>query len=211
LRIYFEVDYPGTVGRPPASSVVTATPERILDAARAEFAAVGFAQAKLADIAGRAGITRPSLLYHFGSKEELYRAVVQSCFGRLALALTEAMTANTGFLERLRATHASYAAFMTGEPEVARIVLRELLDGTGPGAEILMTQIVPVVAQVERFVLAEGRRFVPTGVPVRAAIMQLATDVAVRAAAGPLRIPLWGDGDHTLALLEQLFVKEQPR
>ncbi|MBC8069692.1 MAG: helix-turn-helix transcriptional regulator, partial [Deltaproteobacteria bacterium] len=56
------------MGRPPVSSVITATPERILEAARAEFAAVGFAQAKLADIAARAGITRPSLLYHFGTK-----------------------------------------------------------------------------------------------------------------------------------------------
>lgn len=189
--------------------MVTATPERILDAARAEFAAVGFAPAKLADIAARAGITRPSLLYHFGSKEELYAAVVQSCFGRLARALAEAMTANTGFHERLRATHASYSAFMAAEPDVARIVLRELLDGTGPGAQILMNQIAPVVAQVERFVLAEGHRFVPPRVPVRAAIMQIATDVAVRAAAGPLRIPLWGDGEHSLALLEQLLVEEE--
>ncbi len=196
------------MGRPLASSVVTATPERILEAARAEFAAVGFAQAKLADIAARAGITRPSLLYHFGSKEELYRAVVQSCFGRLAIALGEAMTGTSGFAARLRATHARYSEFVAGDPDVARIVLRELLDGTGPGAEILMHQIAPVVAQVERFVYAEGRAHIPSGVPVRAAIMQVATDVLVRAAAGPLRIPLWGDGDHTLALLEQLLLEE---
>jgi AcrR family transcriptional regulator len=199
------------MGRPLASSVITATPERILEAARAEFAAAGFAQAKLADIAARAGITRPSLLYHFSSKEELYAAVVQSCFGRLALALAEAMTDGTAFLARLRATHARYSEFMMGDPEVARIVLRELLDGTGPGAEILMHQIAPVVAQVERFVLAEGRRQLPPGIPVRAAIMQVASDVLMRAAAGALRIPLWGDGDHTLALLEQLLVKEEPR
>lgn len=198
------------MGRPLASSVVTATPERILAAARAEFAAVGFAQAKLADIAARAGITRPSLLYHYGSKEELYRAAVQSCFGRLAVALAEAMTGGSEFVSRLRATHARYSEFMSGDPDVARIVLRELLDGTGPGAEILMHQIVPVVAQVERFVHEQGRAHIPRGVPVRAAIMQVATDVLVRAAAGTLRIPLWGDGDHTLALLEQLLLKEEP-
>lgn len=200
----------GNVGRPLASSVVTATPERILVAARAEFAAVGFAQAKLADIAARAGITRPSLLYHYGSKEELYRATVQSCFGRLAVALAEAMTGPADFVARLRAVHARYSEFVTGDPDVARIVLRELLDGTGPGAEILLRQIAPVVAQVERFVHEQGRAFVPPGVPVRAAIMQVSSDVLVRAAAGPLRIPLWGDGDHTLALLEQLLVKEEP-
>ncbi len=192
------------MGRPLASSVLTATPERFLEAARDEFAAVGFAQAKLADIAARAGITRPSLLYHFGSKEELYRD------GGAELLRPPGDRARRGdddlrrLLRTAAATHARYSEFIAGDPDVARIVLRELLDGTGPGAEIVMHQIAPLVAQVERFVYAQGRAHLPPGVPVRAAIMQVATDVLVRAAAGPCAFRCGATANTRPALLEQL-------
>ena len=50
---------------------------RILEAARGEFAQRGFPGARLQDIAERAGLTHPTLLYHFGSKERLYAAVIE--------------------------------------------------------------------------------------------------------------------------------------
>ena len=45
-----------------------ASTERILDAARGEFAEHGFGGARLQDIAARAHLSHPTLLYHFGSK-----------------------------------------------------------------------------------------------------------------------------------------------
>ena len=185
-----------------------ATPLRLLEAALAEFAAVGFALAKLADIAARAGITRPSLLYHFRTKEELYEATVKQSFSRLAVALTEAMTGTAPFLDRFRATLSRYVDFVASEPAVARIVLRELLEGTGPGARILVEQVAPLVDTVERFVRIQGGTAVRRGLPVRAAIMQIAGDVMLRAAAGPLRAPLWGTEDHARALAEALVLTE---
>ena len=50
-----------------------ASTDRILEAARGEFAQHGYA-ARLQDIAERAGLTHPTLLYHFKSKERLYAA-----------------------------------------------------------------------------------------------------------------------------------------
>lgn len=197
------------MGRPLASAHATATPERILDAARAEFAAAGFGQAKLADIAARAGITRPSLLYHFATKEELYARAVERCFGQLGDALTRTMSQPAPFVDRLRATLDRYLEFIEAEPDVARIVLRELVDGAGPGAEILLHQVAPLVDLVERFVRSEGRGIVRAELPVRAAILQIATDGMVRAAAGELRVPLWGPGDHCRALAEQLLLEDQ--
>ncbi len=196
------------MGRPVATAHATATPERILDAARAEFAAAGFAEAKLADIAARAGITRPSLLYHFATKEELYRAAVEQCFGQLAQALMQTMAQPAPFADRLRATMDRYLEFVEGEPDVARIVLRELLDGAGPGADILLNQVAPLVDLVERFVRLQGQGIVRAGIPVRAAILQIATDALVRAAAGELRIPLWGSGDHSRELAERLLLED---
>lgn len=197
------------MGRPPTSTVVTATPERLLDAAQAEFAAAGFERAKLADIAARAGITRPSLLYHFGSKEELYRACVERSFGRLASALATVMLAPQPFLARLRATIRAYGEFLAAEPAIARIVLRELVDGSGPGADILIKQVAPLVDGVEAFVRTQGAELLRAGVPVRAAIMQIAGDMLLRAAAGPLRPPLWGPHDHTLDLAMALLLTDE--
>lgn len=198
------------MGRPLASANDVATPDRVLAAAESAFASVGFSAAKLADIATLAGIQRPSLLYHFGTKEALYAQTVERCFGRLRAALLESMTAEGDFAARLERTVVRYVEFLDAEPQLARIVLRELLDGHGPGRHILLRQLVPLLDVLERFVREHGAGVVRPNVPVRAAVLQVGSDALLRAAAGSLRQPLWGDHDcsHTLARL--LLLRDQP-
>ena len=66
---------------PPARSAATRNPERtrgfILSAALQEFAAHGFAGARVDAIARRAGINKRMLYHYFGDKEELFRAVLR--------------------------------------------------------------------------------------------------------------------------------------
>src|SRR3982750_1350431 len=50
--------------------------ERILQAALEEFAANGFAGARVDAIARRAGLNKQLISHHFGGKEALYRAVM---------------------------------------------------------------------------------------------------------------------------------------
>jgi len=50
--------------------------ERILNAALEEFAANGFAGARVEAIAKRAGLNKQLISHHFGGKEALYRAVM---------------------------------------------------------------------------------------------------------------------------------------
>lgn len=50
--------------------------ERILDAAREEFASRGFAATRLEDVAKRVGISRAALYLAFESKEAMFRALV---------------------------------------------------------------------------------------------------------------------------------------
>lgn len=196
------------MGRPLARAHEIATPERVLAAAELAFAAVGYGAAKLADIATRAGIRRPSLLYHFGSKEALYAQTVERCFGRLRQALVEAMTAPGELGQRLDRTVARYVEFLDAEPQLARIVLRELLDGQGPGRQILLRQVVPLLDVLERFIREHGGEALRPHVPVRAAVLQVGADALLRAAAGPLRRPLWGPDDHTQALARSLLLRE---
>ena len=96
---------------------------------------------------------------------------------------------------------------LADNPDVARIVLRETLQGLGPGGEIVLRQIVPLVDAVEQFVATQGQGSVPPGTPVRAAILAIASALLVRSAAGALREPLWrDDDDHARALGRALFL-----
>lgn len=54
----------------------------LLDAALEEFAAKGFAGARVRDIAKRAGVSKDLVAYHFGGKEGLYLAVQQAWLRR---------------------------------------------------------------------------------------------------------------------------------
>jgi TetR/AcrR family transcriptional regulator len=59
------------------------TPERILAAALEAFSEKGFDGARTRDIAGRAKVTLGLVQYHFGTKDELWKAAVERAFGHL--------------------------------------------------------------------------------------------------------------------------------
>ena len=64
----------------PQSPRAEATRQRILDAARAEFAANGLAGARVDDIAARAGANKRMIYAYFGSKEDLWIAVLEAAY-----------------------------------------------------------------------------------------------------------------------------------
>ncbi|MEV6872270.1 TetR/AcrR family transcriptional regulator [Amycolatopsis sp. NPDC051128] len=53
------------------------TKQRIQDAARELFASQGVQRTSLQDIADRLGITKPALYYHFPSRDDLVRSIIQ--------------------------------------------------------------------------------------------------------------------------------------
>lgn len=57
---------------------------RIIAAAKNAFAAAGFQGASTRGIADKAGVAQSLLLYHYGSKEELWKAVLDDSFARLS-------------------------------------------------------------------------------------------------------------------------------
>ncbi len=65
-------------GRPAASTPVgeLETRDLILRQARHLFMRRGFADVAVGDVAEAVGVTKPTLYYHFGNKEELYAAVL---------------------------------------------------------------------------------------------------------------------------------------
>lgn len=186
------------------------TPARCLRAASIEFAEHGFAAARLADIARRAGIRRPSLLHHFGSKEGLYEALVHEVFAELAVGLRDALTATGDPADLVGRAAATFDDFLAERPDVARLVLRELLDARGPGRALLLAEVVPVLDEVEGLLAAAGAG--RTGVPRRAALMQIVSAGLVRVGAGDLAEPLFGASESraedSARLARALLVKE---
>ena len=183
------------------------TADRLLSAAERSFSSSGYEGAKLADIAEAAGISRPSLLYHFESKHALYCAVVQRVFEDLGKAIREGLTVEGGFGTKLDAVLTRFVRFLEKRPTAARLVLREVLDGRGPGHELLLTAGLPLLKMMERFIRDKGKDVVPKGVPVQDALLQLVAGAFVKAAAtGSLKSELWGPIDRTPAIAHVLFL-----
>ena len=85
--------------------------KQLINAAEGIFSSVGFKNAKMADIAAAAGITKVTLYSYFQSKENLYMAVTYRAFQVLIDLYYEAIDQNKS-KSGLEATLAILAAFM---------------------------------------------------------------------------------------------------
>ena len=112
--------------------------ERILKAAERVFAEAGFAGATMADIAERSGLPKANLHYYFGTKDDLYRAVLDNIL-RMWLAPIASFTPDAD-------PAATLTAYVTAKMEVSR---------TRPHAsKVFANEILHGGTQVDRF-LAE--------------------------------------------------------
>jgi len=102
---------------------------RILETARREFADRGFDGARLAAIAREAGLSHPTLLYHFNSKADLYGSVIASAVIDWAVETEAAVSgALRGFDQVVSIIDAGFTFFET-HGDFARILRREALEG----------------------------------------------------------------------------------
>lgn len=184
------------------------TRDRILAAAHARFAADGFSRATLAAIGRDCGVSRPSVLHHFPTKDALYAEVVATSFAALGGELARVMTRPAPFLDRVDAVVGAFEAFLGDHPGTARIIVRELLD-EGPGQALLAEQVAPVLDAVVAFMEREGGPHLRPDLPVRAAVLQAAATVLIHDAT-PLRGQLWQGPSHAQALARSLFLPEVP-
>lgn len=193
------------MARPKKGSNLVPTEERILSAAEQEFGRYGFERTRLEDIAKIADIRRPSLLYHFKSKDILYSAVVHRVFDSLRLALLERMRPGD-FATQVENLTAVFSDFVSSNPAFAPIVLREIIDGNGPAREILITEMAPLLSIVETWLEQQGKGIIPNGISVRYAILHIATNALLHNASRDLQTPLWGKEDSSRQIARQMFL-----
>jgi AcrR family transcriptional regulator len=128
---------------------------RILEVARGEFAQRGFPAARLQDIAERAGLTHPTLLYHFGSKERLYAAVIEQAMEDWA-AMTSAAVAQAppGF-DRVAALVDAGLEFFAGHHDFVVIWRREAIEGGGRLEAAMVDHLRPFFDRAVAFLRGE--------------------------------------------------------
>ena len=100
----------------------------ILDAALEVFAASGFRGATIDRIAGRAGLSKPNLLYYFPSKEAIYRALLEDTLAAWLKPLEDLDPAGDPIEEIGRYIDAKLEMSRT-RPEASKLFANEILHG----------------------------------------------------------------------------------
>jgi AcrR family transcriptional regulator len=100
---------------------------RIIAAARRSFASVGFEGASTRRIAAEAGVAQSLLLYHFGSKDALWRAVMDDLFAGVDARIAQAQAAVCGgaLSEHLMATVTGFVDLCAENADIHRIMTFE--------------------------------------------------------------------------------------
>ena len=96
--------------------------ERLLAAAEELFAERSYRQATVAEICARAGIATGSFYAHFGSKAEIFAAVVRGINADLRAAMREATEHAEGQREMERACFRAFFEMLSRRPWMDRIV-----------------------------------------------------------------------------------------
>jgi AcrR family transcriptional regulator len=100
---------------------------QILQEATRLFASRGFGATSLKAIADAVGVSKPSVLYHFASKEILHEAVMDQLLSRWNEALPRVLRAAAGE-DRFDAVLDETVGFFLDDPDRARLLLRETID-----------------------------------------------------------------------------------
>lgn len=133
---------------------MSATSERILDAALDEFGTRGYDATSLDGLAARLGIRKQTILYHFASKEALLDAVIDRSADEVIARLERALaTAGDGF-ERIEAI--VRAMFRLAARRPAMLGLFREVSRLGPPAATRLTEALDELMQrAEQFLETE--------------------------------------------------------
>ncbi len=118
-----QVPVPERATRPSADP----TRDRILAAAVDLFAERSFDGATTREIATRAGVTQPLLNYHYRSKDDLWRAAVDSLFASLTASMSAHEESRRGVdeLTAAKARVREFVMFSARNPQLHRIITQE--------------------------------------------------------------------------------------
>lgn len=135
----------------PRSRIWKINEAAILSGAERVFARAGFEGATMAQIAEEAGVPKPNLHYYFGSKLDLYRAVLDRVLHDW-LEPTEVIVADAEPRVALEAYVRGKMALAFARPDASRVFANELLHGAPVIGELLRGELRKTVRDKSRII-----------------------------------------------------------
>ena len=158
---------------------------RIIEEATRLFAEDGFNGTSIQAISEAVGIRRPSLIYHFGSKDELRREVLEGMLAHWKRDFPALLEAATTGEDRLEAGLAALIRFFRDDPARARLVIREMLDRPDAMRELFLRHLHPWTNLVTDYIrLGQSQGTVCADLDADAWVVQIVSMVISTVAAG---------------------------
>ncbi len=136
------------------------TKARLLAAALDLFTEKGFAGASTREIVERAGVSKPVLYYHFSSKENLYRVLIEENFSRFNRALAVIAGDKVTVREKLLRIADHYLKHCRRYPEEVKLALMAFYRGDTFAPEVdivsLARDSIGIIAGVFRAGIDSG-------------------------------------------------------
>jgi AcrR family transcriptional regulator len=126
----------------------------VISAATRLFAARGFDGTALQDIADAVGVTKPAVLHHFPSKEQIREAVLGEIVAHWNETLPRLLQAATAATDRFAAVVGELHRFFTADPDRARLVVREALDRPAEMKRLLRGAVRPWLQAIAAYIRA---------------------------------------------------------
>jgi TetR/AcrR family transcriptional regulator len=102
---------------------------RLVEAAKQEFAAHGFAGGSVDRIAAAARLNKAMIYYHFGSKAGLYREILRDMFSAVGARVSTVAASSVSPAEKVRLFVDAFAAEAEARPHFPPIWFREIAEG----------------------------------------------------------------------------------
>ena len=107
------------------------------------FARRGYDGTSLQVIADEVGMAKPSLLYHFPSKEQLRQEVLSQLVARWETRFPEVLAAAQETEDRFNAMFTEASEFFRADPNRARLILREMVDRPHETRDLVGAAVAP--------------------------------------------------------------------
>ena len=142
--------------------------EQLLQVALETFAAKGFHETSMNEVAEAAGVTKPVLYQHFASKKALYNELVDEMGARLERAIFEAATNAGGPRQQVEAGFRAYFGWAIAQGSAFRVLFSdrsradsELAEAVSRVESVVADRVatlidIPGLSDDERHVLAFG-------------------------------------------------------
>jgi AcrR family transcriptional regulator len=144
-----------------------ATRRKIVAVAARLFAAQGYHETTLAEIASETGVTAPSLIYHYPTKEALCDAVLRDTWRRVGDELRPILTSGVGVEEMFAGAVGALVAIEARDGALFSAISAAMLSGQSAGAPALHDTLLPLLDEIDQALRAAEPGRIHPDAPLR--------------------------------------------